>query len=303
MPTVSRLMSKKLVLNGGWRSTIGGWRLIAGPNSGKSWAIIVVGKTWGIEVNRGHHPAVHATAIRARVNGGWRSTIGGWRLIAGPNSGKSWAIIVVGKTWGIEVNRGHHPAVHATAIRARAAQVLSFGRRRPPLLCAFQSCRAPSPNAASPQVLGLRIYGMSWPATHHDSRLPRGIDLYLTHEPPYGVLDAARPSARASRPTPDRRVGSPVIERELRAGRPRYHLFGHVHEARGQAAVGDGGGGGTLCCNGAQACPDTVALVHAPYVFDIAVPDGRAPTTRYAPAAYPKETAAPRRPTHVRFDD
>ncbi|KAJ7698566.1 Metallo-dependent phosphatase-like protein [Mycena rosella] len=49
-------------------------------------------------------------------------------------------------------------------------------------------------------------------------------DILLTHGPPHGVLDLTTKAARA---------GCPALAARLPALRPRLHVFGHIHEARG----------------------------------------------------------------------
>ena len=49
------------------------------------------------------------------------------------------------------------------------------------------------------------------------------VDVLLTHVPPYGILDEVA----------SLHIGSRGIREAVRALRPRFHLFGHVHEARG----------------------------------------------------------------------
>lgn len=60
------------------------------------------------------------------------------------------------------------------------------------------------------------------------SRIPSGVDVLLTHSPPFGVLDySARHGAR---------LGClQLLREELRRVRPRLHLFGHVHDSAGIA--------------------------------------------------------------------
>jgi hypothetical protein len=91
------------------------------------------------------------------------------------------------------------------------------------------------------ELFGLRIYGTPWQLkcgrwafnveedvlAEKFARIPDGTDLLLTHSPPFGIGDLA------SRPTGGENVGSPsLLDRVLRV-RPRFHVFGHIHEARG----------------------------------------------------------------------
>ncbi|CAE8584404.1 unnamed protein product [Polarella glacialis] len=113
---------------------------------------------------------------------------------------------------------------------------------------------------------GLQIFGMP----HHSAgmgygHVPGGLDLLLSHEPPYGILDLATPGNRYAR------IGSRKILQSI--GRafqsvnctmedgiqqefleelapPLVHIFGHVHEARGYETENR-----TLFVNAANANP------------------------------------------------
>ncbi len=95
-------------------------------------------------------------------------------------------------------------------------------------------------NDSGAQIEGLSVWGspitpffFDWAFNRHrgaDIRrhwdlIPAGVDILVTHGPPYGILDAT---------VHGQRVGCqelrPVVERL----RPRLHLFGHIHEAYGQ---------------------------------------------------------------------
>ncbi|KAJ7089217.1 hypothetical protein B0H15DRAFT_279689 [Mycena belliarum] len=53
---------------------------------------------------------------------------------------------------------------------------------------------------------------------------PSPTDILLTHGPPHGVLDRTTKATLA---------GCPALAARLAALRPRLHVFGHIHEARG----------------------------------------------------------------------
>ena len=105
---------------------------------------------------------------------------------------------------------------------------------------------------SSCEVMGLKFYGSPWVpglsaerhafvyGRHHgDARriwdkIPTDTDVLVTHGPPYGVLDLC----------PDFRnrfvhthVGCNVLKKVLRE-RPniRHHIFGHIHEGKGELA-------------------------------------------------------------------
>jgi len=92
------------------------------------------------------------------------------------------------------------------------------------------------------ELFGLRIYGTPWQlrcgnwAFNVDesvleekfARIPDGTDIVVSHSPPFGIGDLAR------RPKGGEHVGSPSLLDRVLQVRPRFHVFGHIHEARGQ---------------------------------------------------------------------
>lgn len=56
------------------------------------------------------------------------------------------------------------------------------------------------------------------------ARIPADTDILVSHCPPFGILDKA---------TFGERLGNEDLRRRVAAVNPRYHLFGHVHEACG----------------------------------------------------------------------
>ena len=64
-----------------------------------------------------------------------------------------------------------------------------------------------------------------------DADIPTGIDILVTHYPPYGILDEG--------------LGSPEILNFVMKSKPTYHLFGHIHATAGQELQF----GETLCRN------------------------------------------------------
>ena len=94
-------------------------------------------------------------------------------------------------------------------------------------------------------VEGLRFYGSPWQPWFLDwaFNLPRGpalaakwalipddTDVLVTHGPPAGVLDLTKRGER---------VGCADLIERVRVVRPKLHVFGHIHEARG-AVVEEG---------------------------------------------------------------
>lgn len=93
-------------------------------------------------------------------------------------------------------------------------------------------------------VAGLRIWGSPWQPWFHDwafnarrgpeidakwQLIPEGIDVLVTHGPPYGFGDRVHGGER---------VGCEDLLRQLARVKPRLHLFGHIHEDRGEWQLG-----------------------------------------------------------------
>ncbi len=94
---------------------------------------------------------------------------------------------------------------------------------------------------------GLKIWGTPWQprfcnwAFNLDepdleakwALIPAGTDILVTHGPPFGYGDGV----------PDRKgvrhEGSPSLLRRIEQVRPRLVVFGHIHEGRGEWALGD----------------------------------------------------------------
>lgn len=124
---------------------------------------------------------------------------------------------------------------------------------------------------ATAEVCGLRVFGSPWQPWFHDwafnlrrgaplrerwAAVPEGLDLLITHTPPHGVLDHV---ARAGP------VGCEELRQALPRLRPRFHVFGHIHEGYGRAEVD-----GVHCVN-ASICDLSYHPANAPVVLEIAV--------------------------------
>ncbi len=84
------------------------------------------------------------------------------------------------------------------------------------------------------EALGLRIAGIGGMDVHGSLRAVEealglgGVDVLVSHHPPHGVLDTPINGVHA---------GLFEIRSVLERFRPKMHLFGHIHEARGSASV------------------------------------------------------------------
>lgn len=94
------------------------------------------------------------------------------------------------------------------------------------------------------QVRGFRFWGASWTPRFFRwafmldrgsalrerwDLIPAGIDVLVTHGPPYGHGDQAVPLAFPAQ----RAVGCLELTLAVRRVRPRLHVFGHIHEGHG----------------------------------------------------------------------
>lgn len=94
-------------------------------------------------------------------------------------------------------------------------------------------------------VCGLRIWGSPWQPEFFNwafnlprgaaldekwRHIPEGLDVLVTHGPPHGYGDRIYDGSR---------VGCADLLRHCRAKKPRLHLFGHIHEDRGEWTEGE----------------------------------------------------------------
>jgi len=86
---------------------------------------------------------------------------------------------------------------------------------------------------------GVRFWGSPWQPTYHDwafnlprgepiaavwRKIPRGIDVLVTHGPPEGIGDRSPVGGR---------TGCADLLRRIAEVTPRLHLFGHIHQDGG----------------------------------------------------------------------
>lgn len=118
------------------------------------------------------------------------------------------------------------------------------------------------------EVGGLRVWGSPWQPRFFDwafnldrgeplrekwAAIPPGIDVLLTHGPPYGILDRVAGGDH---------VGCQDLLEAVERVRPRWHVFGHIHEAYGVVR-----GGATTFVN-ASTCTLSYAPSNPPVVVE-----------------------------------
>lgn len=110
-------------------------------------------------------------------------------------------------------------------------------------------------------IEGIRFYGV--PMFMEDiifgnydsniSAIPDDTDILITHQPPYGVLDFSE----------NIHYGDNGLLEAISKVRPKYHLFGHIHNAHGVVKTKD-----TTFINASMVNDDYV-LINNAHTFDI----------------------------------
>jgi Icc-related predicted phosphoesterase len=92
------------------------------------------------------------------------------------------------------------------------------------------------------EVEGLKIYGSPWQPRFYDwafnvnrgeeiakkwAGIPEGLDILVTHGPAFGILDDTVNGMR---------VGCEELYKKIFEVKPKYHICGHIHYARGYRA-------------------------------------------------------------------
>jgi Icc-related predicted phosphoesterase len=132
---------------------------------------------------------------------------------------------------------------------------------------------------------GLTIYGSPWqPEFMHWAfnvprgslagyweQIPSGLDILVTHGPPYGILDQRVPGGkRRAAPWEDEEqfagsehVGCEELLAAVERARPRVHAFGHIHRGYGSSRNEH-----TIFYNAAL-CNEDYEAVNKPWVLDL----------------------------------
>jgi len=124
---------------------------------------------------------------------------------------------------------------------------------------------------------GVKFYGSPWQPEHRFwafnlarrcpelkakwAAVPDDTDVLITHSPPFGILDVSRSAYEE--------VGCELLRRRLETFSPKLHVFGHVHEGRGQEEDN-----GTLFINASSVDLD-YEPVHKPVVVDLDIATGK----------------------------
>lgn len=90
-------------------------------------------------------------------------------------------------------------------------------------------------------------------AEEHWDKIPEGLDILITHGPPFGILDT----------TKGQHVGDGALLKAVKEKKPRFNIFGHIHDGYG---VWEEDG---ITFVNAAILDDLYDPVHKPVVLDI----------------------------------
>ena len=101
------------------------------------------------------------------------------------------------------------------------------------------------------EIEGIQFFGLAY--NHPEARIPDGIDVLITHEPPVMILDESNGI----------HWGNALIRNKVLAVKPKLHLFGHAHDAFGKEEHD-----GIVFSNGAVT-DDSYQLKHKPTIENL----------------------------------
>lgn len=123
-------------------------------------------------------------------------------------------------------------------------------------------------HSSSVEIEGLKIWGSPYTPTFFNwafnadrgkeiakmwNGIPADTDILVTHGPPFGILDKT---------TAADNVGCEELWEKVNKIKPKYHLFGHIHEASGIFNTAE-----TIFING-SVLNERYEMVNSPIVFD-----------------------------------
>jgi Icc-related predicted phosphoesterase len=116
------------------------------------------------------------------------------------------------------------------------------------------------------ELFGLKIYGTPWQLpfwgafnvtedqlVEKYSTIPKGIDILLSHSPPYGILDQVH----------GRHCGSKALLQKVFEIQPKLFVCGHIHDAYGKC-VKDG-----ITFANVALLNDEMEVAHLPMLFEL----------------------------------
>ena len=132
------------------------------------------------------------------------------------------------------------------------------------------------------EIQGLKIWGSPWTPAFGAMRdgltfyhaangiemkrvwagMPKGLDILVTHGPPYGILDKVSRGVECN--FQPEYCGDGMLAAKVIQKKPKYHIFGHIHEQHGKFKSDYG----TTFLN-ASVVDEKYNLVYKPMVFHI----------------------------------
>jgi len=97
------------------------------------------------------------------------------------------------------------------------------------------------------------------------NKIPEGIDVLITHCPPFGVLDTVYHYYHIGGTYIEEYVGCPRLLSAVQKKQPKFHVFGHIHCSRGVSQVE---GIRTRFVNSAI-CDEAYDLSNTPMIIDL----------------------------------
>lgn len=86
------------------------------------------------------------------------------------------------------------------------------------------------------------------------SQIPANLDVLITHGPPFQILDMTTDGCHA---------GCPLLLEKVKEMKPKYHIFGHIHEGYGMRESNE-----STFIN-ASLCDASYDLVNKPVIIDV----------------------------------
>jgi Icc-related predicted phosphoesterase len=128
------------------------------------------------------------------------------------------------------------------------------------------------------EINGIKFYGAPWVpnlrqwAFYGDENklrskwnmIPHDVDVLVTHGPPYKMLDDVARTGGQSWPGWEESVGCQHLARHCKRAKPKYHIFGHIHECGGQTKEVDG-----ITYVNASVLDENYAMAHDPIVLEL----------------------------------
>jgi len=75
------------------------------------------------------------------------------------------------------------------------------------------------------------MYPRGHAANQYWDQIPAGLDVLITHGPPYGILDQSAPG--------EEHLGCAELLKAVQKKKPKVHIFGHIHGGAGTFENGD----------------------------------------------------------------